>query len=205
MRLSSRTKTEAHIMAATVNDPIRPLGERISDGLSRFVRGLFWFGLAIAAWVVLSRYTRSIELPNGAVLAYRPDLTYEIRTDLFRPNGIRPVIRAIEHVCYNDKAIWVTTLDYKGYIWSSLEEEPVETRSKDFSRVLKQTGLPTDDHSCKGYYHKFRDAGILIDRVCSVIPDPNWKKPRFAESMGDLCDPAPHSVAPVQVGVSAKP
>jgi hypothetical protein len=68
----------------------RPLGERLSDGLSRVVRTLFWLGLAIAAWVVLSRYTRSIEMPNGAVLAYRPDLTYEKRMDLFRPNGVSP-------------------------------------------------------------------------------------------------------------------
>ena len=185
--------------------PKRPLGERISDGLSRVVRALFWLGLAYTASVVLSRYTRSIEMPNGSILAYRPDLTYEVRTDLFRPNGFRPVIRAVDEICYNDNAIWVTTFDDKGYIWPSLEAEPVETRSQEFNRILEQTGLSNGTHSCSGYYGMFFGAGILVDRVCSVIPDPNWKKQRFAESMGDLCDPAPHSVAPVQVGVSAKP
>lgn len=88
-----------------ITGPKRPLGERISDGLSRLVRGLFLLCLAIAASVVLSRYTRSIEMPNGAVLAYRPDLTYEVRTDLFRPKGFRPVIHAVDEICYNDKAI----------------------------------------------------------------------------------------------------
>ena len=33
----------------------RPLGERISDSLSRVVRVLFWVGLAYTASVVLSR------------------------------------------------------------------------------------------------------------------------------------------------------
>jgi hypothetical protein len=192
-------------MLSSSDDSSRPLGERLSDGLSRVVRGLFWLGLAIAAWVVLSRYTRSIEMPNGAVLAYRPDLTYEARIDLFRPKGFRPVIRAVDRICYNDKAVWVTTLDYKSYVWPSLEAEPVEIDAKTFNQVLAQTGLATRDHSCNGYYQRFRDAGILVDRVCSVIPDPNWKKQRFAESMGDLCDPTTHSSAPAQVEANAKP
>ncbi len=188
-----------------ITGPKRPLGERLSDGLSRMVRGLFLLCLAIAASVVLSRYTRSIEMPNGAVLAYRPDLTYEVRTDLFRPKGFRPVIHAVDEICYNDKAIWVTTFDDKGYIWPSLEAEPVETRSKEYNRVLEQSGLSNGRHACNGYYGMFFGAGILVDRVCSVIPDPNWKKQRFAESMGDLCDPTTHSSVPVQVDANAKP
>jgi len=82
-----------------------PLGERISDGLSRLVRGLFWLGLAYVAWGMFACYTKSVKLPNGAVLASRPDLTYTQRIDLFRPGELRPVVRTIDQLCYNDKAV----------------------------------------------------------------------------------------------------
>jgi hypothetical protein len=186
-----------------ITDPKRPLGERISDVLSRVVRTLFWLGLAYTASVVLSRYTRSVEMPNGAVLAYRPDLTYEKRMDLFRPNGFRPVIRAIDEICYNEKAIWVTTFDDKGYIWPSLGTEPLETRSPRFNQVLARTGLETEQYSCNGYYHRFLGAGLLVSGDCPVIPNPHSQSSRGFEKI--LCGPISISLAPPRDWSNAKP
>ncbi len=173
-------------MSHTSPDPKRPLGERISDGLSRVVRGLFWLGLAYTASVVLSRYTRSVEMPNGAVLTYRPDLTYEKRMDLFRPNGFRPVIRAVDQICYNDKAIWVSTLDYRAYVWPSLAADPVPASSNRYLQALKQSGLLSDGDTCNGYYHTSLDAGFLIQGLCPMIPG---RHP--AKFPPHPCDPTP--------------
>ena len=190
-------------MSQSNSNPNRPLGERISDGLSIIVRTLFWLALAFTAWVVLSSYTQSVEMPNGAILAYRPDLTYEIRRDLFRPNEFRPVIRDIEQICYNDRAIWVTTFEDKGYIWASLEADPVETRSTRFNQVLARTGLETEEYSCNGYYRGFLGAGLLVSGDCPVIPDLHRKSLRgFEES---LCGPVSNSIAPPMDRASAKP
>ncbi len=190
-------------MSPRNTDSSRPIVERISDGLSRMVRTLFWLALAFTAWVVLSSYTRSVEMPNGAVLAYRPDLTYEIRRDLFRPNEFRPVIRDIEQICYNDRAIWVTTFGNKGYIWASLEADPVETRSTRFNQVLARTGLETEEYSCNGYYRGFLGAGLLVSGDCPVIPNLHGQSLRgFEES---LCGPVSNSIAPPKNRSSAKP
>ena len=174
-------------MSARNTDPVRPLGQRISDGLSRLLRVLFWLGLAYTASVVLSRYTRSVEMPNGSILAYRPDLTYEKRLYLFRPNGFRPVISNIERLCYNDRAIWVTTYDDKGYIWPSLEAEPLETRSTRFNLVLERTALTAEKYTCNGYYQRFLDAGLLASRDCPVIPNPHSQSSNGFETI--FCGP----------------
>lgn len=183
--------------------PNRPLGERISDGLSRLVRTLFWLGLAYTASVVLSRYTRSVDMPNGAILAYRPDLTYEKRIYLFRPDGFRAVISNIERLCYNDRAIWVTTFDDKGFIWPSLEAEPLETRSTRFNPVLERTGLTAEKYTCNGYYQRFLDAGLLVSRDCPVIPNLHGKSLRGFEQ--SLCGPVSNSIAPPKDRASATP
>jgi hypothetical protein len=183
--------------------PKRPLSERISDGLSGLLRVLFWLGLAYTASVVLSRYTRSVDMPNGAILAYRPDLTYEKRIYLFRPDGFRAVISNIERLCYNDRAIWVTTFDDKGFIWPSLEAEPLETRSTRFNQVLAGTGLDTEKYYCNGYYRRFLGAGLLISGDCPVIPNLHGKSLQgFGES---LCGPVSNSIAPPKDRASATP
>jgi len=79
--------------------PTRPLGERLSDGLSRVVRGLFWLGLAYTAYVQLTNMTGSVVMPNGAILRRWPDLKYETRVDMYRPGEHKPVVQAIEFMC----------------------------------------------------------------------------------------------------------
>jgi hypothetical protein len=169
----------------------RPLGERISDGLSRLVRGLFWLGLAYVAWVMFARYTQSVKLPNGAVLASRPDLTYTQRIDLFRPGELRPVVRTIDQLCYNDKAVWVSTIDYNYYVWLNLNSVPIKSSSDSYSRVIAQSKLFDERDNCNGYYKSDMDALTLIAGFCPVIPDIEWQKRRFAQAHDYLCDPRP--------------
>jgi len=169
----------------------RPLGERISDGLSRLVRGLFWLGLAYVAWVMFARYTQSVKLPNGAVLASRPDLTYTQRIDLFRPGELRPVVRTIDQLCYNDKAVWVSTIDYKYYVWLNINSTPIQSSSDGYSRVIAQSRLFDERDNCNGYYKSDMDALTLIAGFCPVIPDIEWQKRRFAQAHDYLCDPRP--------------
>jgi hypothetical protein len=204
MPLSSRTEPKVLIMFARSNDPKHLLGERISDGLSHLVQGLFWLGLAIAAWVVLSRYTRAVEMPNGAVLTYRPDLTYEMRIDLFRPNGFRPVIQAIDKICYNDKAIWVSTLDYRAFVWPSLAADPLPASSKHYFQTLKQSGLLSKNNNCNGYYPTSLDAGLLVEGLCPVIPGPTRQGRPLSKFPSRACDPTPLPLAWPDEDPSAK-
>lgn len=169
--------------------PNRPLGERISDGLSRVVQTLFWLGLAITALVVLRSFTQSVKLPNGAILSKRPDLTYTERVDLFRPNGFRPVIRAVDKVCYNNKAIWASTIDYKAYVWPSLDADPVPRSANNYHQILAQTGLIDDDASCTGYYKRAVDGLAFVGGICPVIPEREWQNWHYAKAYGDFCDP----------------
>jgi hypothetical protein len=171
--------------------PKRPLGERISDGLSRLVRGLFWLGLAYVALVMFARYTHSVKLPNGAVLANRPDLTYTERIDLFRPGELRPVVRAIYQLCYNDKAVWVSTIDYKYYVWLNMNSVPIQSSSDSYRSAIAQSRLFDERDNCNGYYKSDMDALTLIAGFCPVIPDIEWQKRRFAQAHDYLCDPRP--------------
>jgi hypothetical protein len=155
------------------------------------VRGLFWLGLAYVAWVMFARYTQSVKLPNGAVLANRPDLTYTERIDLFRPGELRPVVRAIYQLCYNDKAVWVSTIDYKYYVWLNMNSVPIQSSSDGYSRVIAQSRLFDERDNCNGYYKSDMDALTLIAEFCPVIPDIEWQKRRFAQAHDYLCDPRP--------------
>jgi len=181
----------ALIVTSSSNDSKHPLGERISDGLSRVVRGLFWLGLAYVAWVMFARYTQSVKLPNGAVLASRPDLTYTQRIDLFRPGELRPVVRTIDQLCYNDRAVWVSTIDYKYYVWLNINSVPIQSSSDGYSRVIAQSRLFDERDNCNGYYKSDMDALTLIAGFCPVIPDIEWQKRRFAQAHDYLCDPRP--------------
>jgi len=194
-----------HKMFHSSPAPNRPIGERISDGLSRVVRALFWLGLSLTALVALSSVTQSVKLPNGAVLGKRPDLTYTERIDLFRPNGFRSVIRAVDQVCFNDKAIWASTMDYQAYIWPSPDADPVPRSDKRYHQVVAQTGLIDADDRCTGYYKRDMAALTFLAGICPVIPDPEWQKRRFAEAHDYFCEPVPPWLPPLNVGGNAKP
>ncbi len=184
--------------------PKRPLGERLSDGLSRVVRGLFWLGMAYVAMNVFFEATKSINLPNGAVLGYRPDLTYQMTINLFRPGEFRPVVHAVDQICYNQKAIWVSTLDYKAYVWPSLAADPLPASSKRYFQALKQSGLLSKNYTCNGYYPTSLDAGFLVEGLCPMIP----RIPRQGRSSGRYpghpCDATPLPLAWPDEDPSAK-
>lgn len=191
-------------MSARNNNPSRPLGQRISDGLSIILRTLFWLGLAFTTWVVLFQYTRSVEMPNGAVLAYRPDLAFEKRMDLFRPNEFRPVIRAVDQICYNEKAIWVLTLDYRAYVWPSLAADPLPASSKHYFQALKQSGLLSKNYTCNGYYPTSLDAGFLVEGLCPMMPRITGQGRSSGRFPGHPCDATPLKLVWPDEGPSAK-
>ncbi len=166
-----------HKVYHTSPAPKRPIGERISDGLSRLVRTLFWLGLAYAAYVQLTNVTGSVVMPNGAILRRWPDLKYETRVDMYRPGEHKPVVQAIEFMCYNDRSIWVTTYpDGEGVIWPSIEQ-PVITRDfPDYMEQRRRLGLSTNRYYCDGYYKYFIGAEMFFAIPCPVKPDIGWPK-----------------------------
>ena len=181
--------------------PKRPLGERISDGLSRLVRGLFWLGLAYAAYVQLSNVTGSVVMPNGAILRRWPDLKYGTRVDMYRPGERQPVVQAIEFMCYNDKSIWVTTYpDGGGYIWPSIEKPIISGDARDYIKQRRISDLSTNRFYCDGYYKYFKGAEMFFVIPCPVKPDVSWLKANPTAYLAQYCSvelviPSPHPTA----------
>lgn len=139
-------------------------------------------GLAVAASVLVlaaalrwtARMQQSVTLPNAMVLARSFDWTRSGRDDLLAADGRTLLARDVEHVCFNDRHVWVSSYEpgHTG-LYDALASAKLDGMG--YAEAMQVSEL-RGGKGCTGYYLGMVGPGLLYDgNEAPFLPPCAWR------------------------------
>lgn len=127
--------------------------------------------IAYPAVIVLLRFENYYLLPNGAVLDRVFDWKKWSRIDLLRSWDGEPLVRDVEFVCFNRKAVEVISLTSGGFVWLGGSGPLIPRGDAAHDDALRESGLDGVDGRCLGYFGSYLGAELLLS-----LPEFDWRR-----------------------------
>ncbi|MBV5266435.1 hypothetical protein [Pinisolibacter aquiterrae] len=120
---------------------------------------------------VLIPFDQYYMLPKGAVLVRVFDWKKWSRIDLLRSWDGELLVRDVDDVCFDRKAIEGTTVRSGSFVWLGEDAPPTRGDDRAHKDVLRESGLNGDDGRCLGYFGSYLGAELLLR-----YPEFDWQR-----------------------------
>lgn len=124
--------------------------------------------------IVLIPFDHYYMFPEGAVLVRVFDWKKWSRIDLLRSWDGELLVRDVDDVCFDRKAIEGTTVRSGSFVWLGGDAPPTRDDDKAYQAhkdVLRESGLIGDDGRCLGYFGSYLGAELLLR-----YPEFDWQR-----------------------------
>lgn len=112
--------------------------------------------------IVLSRFDDYYMFPNGAVLDRVFDWGKWSRIDLLRSWDGELLVRDVDQVCFDRRAIEGSSLASGRFVWPGGNAPPIPGSDASYDDAMRESGLKGDGGRCLGYFGSHLGAELLL-------------------------------------------